>query len=144
MQKRFLSLLMAALMVFSLFPFTAAAADIVDSGACGENLTWTLDADGVLTISGTGPMALYSSREESPFYAFREAIQSVVIEPGVTSVGNYAFFNCYNLASVTIPDGVTGIGDYVFYNCDSLTSVVIPEGVASIGTYAFYSCSGLT
>ena len=62
----------------------------------------------------------------------------------VTSIGDYAFYNCIGLTSVTIPDSVTSIGDYAFYNCIGLTSVTIPDSVTSIDDYAFYGCSGLT
>ncbi|MEA4978107.1 MAG: leucine-rich repeat protein [Methanomassiliicoccaceae archaeon] len=68
----------------------------------------------------------------------------VVIPDSVTSIGNYAFYNCTGLTSVTIPEGVTSIGDSAFRYCTRLTSVTIPEGVTSIGHYAFSFCTGLT
>ncbi|MBR7155112.1 MAG: leucine-rich repeat protein, partial [Paludibacteraceae bacterium] len=70
------------------------------SGTCGDNLTWEL-TDGVLTISGTGAMSNYTS-SSSPWYSYRSSITSVVIEEGVTNIGNYAFYNCTGLTSVTI------------------------------------------
>ena len=117
--------------------------NIYDSGSCGENVTWTLTADGTLTISGTGTMTDYAN-SGSPWYSCRGAIKSVVIQQGVTSIGNWAFWDCSGLTSVTIPDGVTSIGDYAFAYCVSLTSATIPEGVTSIGGSAFSGCSGLT
>lgn len=62
----------------------------------------------------------------------------------VTSIDEYAFYNCSNLTSVTIPEGVTGIGDYAFDGCSGLTSITIPNSVTSIGTCAFRGCSSLT
>ena len=78
-------------------------------------------------------------------YAFYNCanLTSVTIEDSVTNIGSYAFYNCANLTSVTIGDSVTNIGSYAFYNCSSLTSIEIPDSVTSIGYSAFYSCSKL-
>ena len=116
--------------------------EVVASGTCGDNLTWTLDSDGLLTISGNG--AINSSAFDSDENEISENIISVVIEDGVTSIGGRAFEYCSSLTSVTIPDGVTSIGDGAFEYCSSLTSVTIPDGVTSIGNYAFEYCSSLT
>ena len=72
-------------------PTDGDAAEVIASGTCGENLTWTLDSSGVLTVSGTGEMEGYNS---APWSADRELIQRVVIEEGVTSVGINAFNGC--------------------------------------------------
>ena len=80
---------------------------------------------------------------EWAFYDCR-GLTSVTIGNGVTSIGDSAFFNCYGLTSITIGNGVTSIGRYAFSRCRGLTSVTIPDGVTSIGDYAFYNCSGLT
>jgi len=148
MKKRLLSFVLAVLMIASLLPATALAADIVDSGTCGaegdgSNLTWTLDSDGVLTISGTGAMKEYDPYK-APWYGSSSRVKSAVIAEGVTSIGEYAFYNCTSLTSVAIPDSVTSIGDDAFSNCKSLTSVTIPDSVTSIGEYAFYNCRSLT
>ena len=78
-------------------------------------------------------------------YAFYNcySLASITIPDGVTSIGTYAFYSCYSLARITIPDGVTSIETYAFYSCCSLASITIPDGVTSIGTYAFYSCYSL-
>ena len=114
----------------------------LDNGTCGDGLTWVLSHDGVLTISGSGAMKNYSYR--SAWYSNRTKILSVVMEPGVTSIGANAFDDCSSLTRVTIPEGVTSIGGNAFYGCSSLTSVMILEGVMSIGDSAFEGCSGLT
>ncbi len=129
---------------------TQPIATIVDSGTCGENLTWELDDKGVLTISGTGDMADYNYRHsselgfysDSPFYKSNE-IRSVVLTNGITSIGSYIFTSCTNLTSITIPDTVTSIGNYAFYKCSSLKTIAIPESVKSIGFSAFDSCVSL-
>ena len=118
--------------------------NIYDSGSCGENVTWTLTADGTLTISGTGAMTDYTYDSRSPWYSCRTYIKRVVMQQGVTSIGGDAFWDCSGLTSVTIPDGVTSIGNYAFKGCSNLASVTIPESVTSIGGSAFSGCSGLT
>ena len=115
----------------------------IASGTCGDNLTWELTADSVLTISGTGTMNNSSSSSRAPWYDYRSSIKSVVIEEGITSIGNYAFNACSGLASVTIPNSVTSIGNYAFNDCSGLTSVTIPNTVTSIGRSAFYGCTNL-
>ena len=107
-----------------------------------SNVTWSLDeTTGTLTISGTGDMTDYYY--SAPWYNRRGEIRAVIIENGVTSIGNYAFYYCTGLTSVTIPDSVTSIGDSAFDNCSSLTSIAIPNSVKSIGNTAFYGCRGL-
>ena len=111
------------------------------SGTCGENLTWTLSDEGVLTISGTGAMTDYSS--SAPWYSSRSSITSVIISDGVTSIGYGAFYDCSSLTSVTIPNSVTSIGYRAFEDCSSLTSVTIGNSVTSIGSSAFSGCNSL-
>ena len=127
----------------------AAAATIVDSGNCGNNVTYTLDSDGLLTISGKGSMYGYSWKSDgdklvttAPWGS--KKLTQVVISDGVTSIGDGTFFYCSSLTSITIPDGVTSIGEYAFYGCTGLTSIAIPDGVTSIGESAFAYCNGLT
>ena len=111
---------------------------IVDSGTCGSNLTYTLDSHGVLTISGTGDM------QDSSLGWDTGLIKSVIINNGVTSIGNGAFNGCSSLPNITIPDGVTRIGNNAFSRCTGLTSVTIPDSVKSIGWGAFRGCASLT
>ncbi len=123
----------------------ANAATVVDSGTCGDNLTWTLDSEGTLTISGSGAMEDYGMAK-APWY--QKQITAVVIEPGVTTIGDYAFFEWYGatggVTSVVISDSVTTIGRSAFQNCDALTSIMIPDTVTTIKDNAFSSCTGLT
>ena len=120
-----------------------AAADIKETGTCGDNLTWTLDTEGLLTISGTGPMEDYTGYGKSPFYD-RDDIRNVVIEDGATSIGNNVFNGCSEMISVTIPESVTSIGRVAFCFCSRLPSVTIPDSVTYIGESAFKYCDGLT
>ena len=122
----------------------AAENEIVDSGECGKDSTWTLDSDGLLTICGTGDMYDYKWYSDTPFYKYRFDILSVIIESGITSIGDNALCECNNLTSIVIPEGVTRIGDDTFESCDSLMSIAIPNSVTSIGNGAFWGCESLT
>ncbi len=135
------------LLMMMLLPMVAMADN---SGTCGDNLTWTLvESTGTLTISGTGAMQNfnnpnYYSNGLSPWYYDRAKVITVVIEDGVTTIGNCAFYNCSKMSSVIIHNSVTSIGNYAFYYCITLNSVTIGNGVTTIGSYAFSSCSCLT
>lgn len=144
--KTALTLTICLVLCAVLMPGTVRAAEIVDSGACGDNLTWTLDSEGTLTISGTGEMYSWNSRFilDIPWYSQRDLIYRVNIQSSVTSIGEHAFYSCSSLTSMTIPDSVTTIGDDAFSECSSLTSVTIPDSVTSIGRYAFSYCGSLT
>ena len=146
---------------------TKAFADA--SGKCGANLTWTyVEATGTLTISGSGAMYSYHYySHRSPWYSYREMIKKAVIEEGVTSIGNYAFYDCKRLTSVTIGNSVTSIGRSAFaytgwYNAqpdgilyldnwligykgsEPTGEITIKSGTKGVADYAFQDCSRLT
>ena len=127
--KQYISCLLVLLaLVLPMLGMEAAAAETVDSGTCGSNLTWELDGRGILTITGTGDMHDYHYYySNAPWYTHREQITSVILEEGVTTIGKYAFYNCDSLVSVTIPDSVTSIGWSAFRGCSSLTDVYITD-----------------
>ena len=114
--------------------------------SCGEHVTWTVSRTGVLTISGTGATYDYemSRTKLSPFHGSAGAITSIVIQDGVTGIGNYLFLDLTNVTSVTLPASVASIGQYAFYRCTGLTSVSIMNPNAAIGDTAFSGCSRLT
>lgn len=144
-----------------------ASGTLSRNGKCGNNLTWTLDSSGKLTISGTGDMSDYTHDFEnnirtSPWADYRSMIRSIEIGSGVTRIGSYAFEDT-NITSLTIPGSVTAIGDYGFngnrylaeltlqsglksigkeaFSCSKrLTTVTIPDGVTTIGEEAFVHC----
>lgn len=116
------------------------------SGSCGNNLRWTF-ADSVLTIMGTGSMSFDpSSQIEStiPWYDFRDLIETVIIEYGVTTIASYAFTSCGNLVNVEIADTVIRIEANAFDSCSSLSSIILPNSLTSLGGWAFVGCSSLT
>ena len=150
MKKRFLSILLTAVLLLCAVPLglglvdTAYAAETANSGTCGDNVTWRLSDDGTLTISGTGKMKDYNDYNNcAPWDSVRSQVKSVVIEDGVTRIGISAFKNCDALTDVTIPGSVIRIEDYAFSDCSALTSVTIPDGVTYIGSYAFSDCDSL-
>ena len=141
--KKTLAVLLSA-MLLSAVPITAMAAETTaqecvgaSSGTTGD-CTWTLDDDGLLTISGNGAMADYGFCGP-----WGDKIKNVVIESGVTAIGKEAFSGCTSLESVTIGDSVTSIGNFAFRYCTSLVGVTIPDSVTSIGAGAFEGCAGL-
>ena len=124
------------------FGITVGAADIKDSGECGENINYTLNNKGTLTVSGTGAMYDYYF-DDSPFRDNSDIIK-VIIEDGVTSIGYSAFSSCTTLRTVIIPDSVTSIGYGAFENCTALKSITLPDGVDSIEENSFRRCTSLT
>ena len=118
--------------------------EIHKAGTCGENLSWTLTTDGVLTISGSGKMYDYGmgTGELCPWFSSGYLIQSVVIQSGVTSIGECAFYRC-DMTSISIPSTITDIGGSAFYDCEYLLSADIPYGVTEIGYSTFYDCRKL-
>ena len=145
LKKRLLSILLAAVMVLTMLPLglvdTAYAAS---SGTCGDKLTWSLSDDGTLTISGTGDMVEYEYYGAAPWYSFCMQVTTVIIENGVTSIGDCAFSGCSNLTKANIASGVKAIGNLAFSGCSSLTTVTVPASVTSIGESAFSRCAALT
>ena len=141
---RFFSFVLLCAFFVQALPVASAADVILYDGICGENLTWTLNTDGLLTISGTGEMEDYSLHGDVPWNGLVDKINCVVIRNGVTSIGNSAFYGCTGLTSITIPDSVTSIGGSAFNGCTGLTNITIPDSVTSIGSHAFHGCTGLT
>ena len=127
----------------------------------GKDVIWVLgDTDGndtfeTLIISGTGAMKDdYQENKDIPWFGWMfdintgtintENLKTGIIEDGVTSIGQYAFYYCTALTSITIPASVKSIGSFAFSNCTSLTSITIPSSVTSIGNEAFNNCTNLT
>lgn len=161
--KRWVSAALSLTLLTGLLPVTAWAAEFrqsgwaasfsaaseravqaeTTSGTCGDELTWSYDADSkTLTISGSGEMEDYT-QNNTPWSAARYDIQTVVIESGVTSIGAYGFSGCSNMNMITIPADVASIGRGAFFGCASLTSIAIPAGVTSIEASTFINCTAL-
>ena len=103
---------------------------------------WDYDlTDGTLTISGKGVLTGYSSASQAPWYDERANVQRIVIEDGITSVGDFDFYGMPNLTSVTLADSVVRIGEYAFKNCTALENVEFPANLTDIEESAFYGCT---
>ena len=126
------------------------AADLIDSGSCGKNATWELYKDGTLYIKGTGAMQDYDWNYNettkivttgAPWHDSHSAsVKKLVVEDGITSIGNDAFSDCESLVSAELAEGITSIGDGAFTGCYDLEKINIPNSVTSIGYDAFDSC----
>jgi len=113
-----------------------------DSGSCGANLKWYYFYDTkTLLINGTGEMSNFSI---SAPWQYNYVFNNTIVEEGVTSIGENAFYRISTLVSITIPSSVTSIRRQAFYSCSRLKNVVIPPKVTTIQPNTFYKCSSLT
>lgn len=131
---------------------------VVESGAKltggaagdGSGVTWQLTENTddpstyTLTIRGSGSMKNFPFGSDQPWYSFKQQITSVVIHPGVTSIGECAFSWFPKLTHVDIADSVISIGEQAFFKCSSLTNITVPQSVTYIGVNAFESCTNLS
>lgn len=131
------ALALCLLLALSVLPGRASAL----SGTTG-GLNWSLTG-GTLSISGTGAMPNYTEGNTAPWFDATAAINRIVVEEGVTSVGSLAFYGCSAAVRVSLPSTVTAIGDCAFKNCTSMTYVNLPEGLEYIGQAAFENCAAL-
>jgi len=140
MRKKLFTFLLA--LVTSVGLMNAA---VDDSGDCGANVTYSFNgATGEMVISGTGPMTVFSSGT-APWKDYKDAITSVVVEDGVTSVSQYSFGQCTNLTTVVIGNDVETIGQFAFNDCGtSFTSLTLGSSLKSVGMAAFLNAKGIT
>lgn len=165
MKKKLIAWLLVICMAISLLPAAALADTAAKSGKCGNNVTWTLSDDGTLTISGKGAMWDYgtSTHGDAPWAYI--GVKNVVVNDGVTTIGEQAFAGLFYLESASIPKSVNNIGRQAFrgsnlksvtiagsntvmeteafYLCDDLETLTIMSGTTKIGSYAFSGCSSL-
>ena len=128
----------------------AAQSYYVAGGQCGDDLTWTLDSSGTLTISGTGPMYNYSLWD-NPWCditlrssGISTRVVNAVVSSGVTALGERALADCGSMVSVSLPETLLTVGESCFMSSDALRSITIPNSVRSIGLGAFTACKNLS
>ena len=163
MTKRILSMLLATILILNMLPWTVLAEELEQSGtlsaqqeaAVSQNetpaakkntntaiqipkFTWSLEGT-VLTISGNGPMDNYTADNAAPWGT---SVTKVIIQPGITTIGDRAFYFCQQLTDISIPDTVENIGAYAFCSCTQLQKILLPEGIRTIAADAFKNCSG--
>lgn len=166
--RRLASIFLAFTLVFGVMPTAAGGTEIVKAeelpadlpdtlelGNCGENITCTLTKDTVegwdlaqgkpyrLTLAGTGEMPVYLL-EEIPWYAYRGMITSLSIGEGITSISEYAFYECVSLKTLTLPESVEWIGKSAFAKCSLLEKIECGSGLREIGEQAFSELPALT
>ncbi len=151
-KTRIISMLLCIVMVLGLLPTQVFAVDIVASGYCGgegdgTNLSWTLDSEGVLTISGTGAMADYGNywnQNLAPWGDHRTEIKKLILGAGITHIGNNAFHIVENLTgTLELPESVVSIGTNAFRACAFTGSLMLPDNTETIRGWAFCDCSHL-
>lgn len=152
MTKRIASFILVLILALGLLPFGALAdetgsAEIIASGDCSsqsnpDSVSWKLDSNGLLTISGKGYMNDYglSFSEAAPWGT---DIKSVVVESGVLNVGARSFYHCDKLTSVTLSEGIDSIGNSAFEGCVSLRSIDLPDSLEYICDSSFEGCTAL-
>lgn len=124
------------------FAFGAEAA--TDSGTFGNGFSWSLDEEGLLTITGSGKMPKFQSAADAPWKDYRSDILDIELDNRITSISFRAFDSCSGLTNVTLPEGITMIEQSAFTDCVNLTSITLPESLTTISDAAFYRCSSLT
>ena len=119
-----------SMLLLTLIPLSVNAAS---SGTCGDNVTWTLDDQGTLTISGTGAMGTYNSEVLVPWYKFRNSIKSVKVSDGITYIAFYSFYDCDNLTKVELGNDIKSIGHRAFSYCSKINELYqLPENATKL------------
>lgn len=138
--KKFLCTLLAVVLCLTTMAIGsfANAASVVKSGKCGDNITWTLDSAGTLTLSGSG--AMYDKNGNSTWE--KDNVKKVIVGKGITTIGSLAFAGCFDVESLNLPDTLTEIKLGAFAGCN-IKSLTIPSNVKNIGYGAFLDCESL-
>lgn len=153
LRRAFITFLSAVLVFTTAFSVNVTVATAATSGSCGKNATWSFDENaGTLTISGTGDVKDYNAViSKVPWEKYKPNIKKVIVNSGITSIGNYCFFNCVNLTSVYLPSTITSLNGSgtmeasygCFQGCTSLQTITLPSNLEKIGNCAFKGCTAL-
>lgn len=144
MKKTFMTLLSTFVLLLCIFTVSAMAEEISPQPVMPRSgLSWHLENE-TLTITGQGALPNWPSKEYTPWYQYSYAVRVIVVEEGVTSIGDYSFDSCSYAQSLSLPNGLTYIGKSAFKNCQALRNITIPNTVTSIEDNAFSMCLGIT
>ena len=146
--KKWISLVCVIALTLALLPGISLPASAAEtSGKCGDDATWSLSNSGVLTISGSGPIYdyIYSAYgKPAPWRKHSKNINSIVIKPGITYIGENAFCGLSKVTSVSLPGTVTSIAKAAFCDDEKLERITIPNSVTTIGDSVFQKCYALS
>ena len=139
--KRILALLLSVLMLFATMPITAMAA--TETGRLGtSNVYYELTDEGVLRLYGTGATPNYPAEAESSPFAGKY-VEKVVVEQGITSIGNYIFAECWDIEEVSLPKSLRYVGNVAFGGCSKLKEITFNSNTENFGFAALYNCRSL-
>lgn len=128
-------ILIVAVIVMLIGCTSVASAETVSSGTCGANITWTLDTDGVLTLSGTGQTDVYPASYDPPWYRNAYDVKKVIIEEGIEWIQSRVFLDCKNLEEVYLPSSLIRMDSGAFKNCNSVKKVYIADLTSYLNMY---------
>ena len=146
MKKKYLrvfSVVLSVLMLLSVVTVPVSAAEVIASGTCGDGLTWELDSEYTLTVSGTCAIPDYASVSDAPWEAHIASVKQIIINDGITSIGSNAFAVMFGLEEVTVPGTVETIGEGAFASCFGLREITLPASLKTVEDKAFSACSNL-
>lgn len=147
MKNRVFAILFCLVLTTCVLSGTAMADKVIDSGECGDELTWELTVNGTLIISGEGDMYDFDNYDNfggdpAPWFGYRSRIKGVNIKDGVSSIGAWAFEECLSAEYISIPDTVTKLGDGAISYC-SITDISVSSSLCEIGKWNFCYCMDL-
>lgn len=111
--------------------------EIIDSGKCGNDITYTLTKAGILTLTGTGSTYNYHSQKFPEWDEYKYDIKEVIVEEGIVELGSMIFRNYSSIEKVYLPDSLTTIGQYAFAGCVSLDELILPKNIKTLGNSVF-------
>lgn len=153
LKKGFSVFLSIVLLISTLFAMDITVATAATKGSCGDNAEWSYNvATSTLTISGTGATKDYNAvLSKVPWESYKPLMTKLVVNEGITVIGNYSFYNCVKLTSVSLPSTLTALNGQgtmttsygCFQNCTALESITLPKNLQTIGNCVFKDCTSL-